>query len=225
MRRLRLNSVRSAIQTQLWQGVGSDILTYLFRHGVNVTVFAGAVRDVVLAQECGWAHVKPRDWDIGLSGISQKEFDGIFRELGGVKNKYGGFKLFANQPQYWEIWRQEDTVGLRKTGAAFSLENLLRSFVLSCNAIAFNLDTGYLHDCGAMRSLCCGYVTLLEDAIMHDSAVFAAKALNLTFRRPLKISIELEQFLTRHLEMTSLIHEFAKIADVKMLTPQARTQR
>jgi len=211
MRKLKINSVRDAIQNEFWHSAGNDLLQYLLSRGVKITVFAGGVRDVVLAQECGLSHIKPRDWDVGISGISRKKFDGILRELGGSKNRYGGFKLFCDSSQSWEVWRQEDTVGLRMTGSSFGLKNLLRSFVLSCNAIAFDLDTGYICEYGALHSLFSGKITILQDAIMHDWGLFAAKALNLTFRRPLKLDAEVEKFVIKYLDRTSLVHEFQKV--------------
>jgi hypothetical protein len=211
MRILNINSVRDAIQGELWQSAGKDLLEHLLSNGVKIVVFAGSVRDTILSHEHGFIDIKPRDWDIGITGIPVNEFDGILKEVGGTRNKYGGFKLFCDCAQSWEIWRQEDTVGLRKTRSPFSLRNLLHSFVLSCNAIAFDLDKGHICDCGALRSISTREVTILEDAIMHDRRVFAAKALNLTFRRPFKLSPNTQEFVDRHLELRNLIHEFQKV--------------
>jgi hypothetical protein len=202
--------VRDAIQSELWHGARTDLLQYLLSRGVKVFVFAGAVRDTVLSQECGWTHIKPRDWDIGIAGIPRKEFDGLLKDFGGSKNRYGGFKLFCDGSQSWEIWRQEDTVGLRKTNSPFSLENLLRSFVLSCNAIAFDLDRGHIYDCGALRSISTCEVTILENSIMHDWSVFAAKALSLTFRRPFILSPQTQKLVRMHMDLRNVVHEFQK---------------
>jgi hypothetical protein len=210
MHKLNITSVRDAVQAELLEGAGKELLQYLFAQGATICVFAGAVRDTVFAHEVGLRNISPRDWDIGISGIPRKEFNGILEEFGGSKNKYGGFRLFSDTLRPWEIWRQEDTVGLLKTGSPFSLENVLRSFVLSCNAIACDLDKGHIYDCGAVHSIFTGKVTLLDDAIMHDWRVFAAKALSLTFRRPLRLSNQSEQFVRMHLNNRNVVHELSK---------------
>jgi hypothetical protein len=210
MLKLKINPIRDAVQGTLWRSPASDLLEHLLLRGAKIAVFAGAIRDLVLSCECGFTHVKPRDWDIGVAGISHDEFNGILKEVGGSKNKYGGFKLFSETAQPWEIWRREETVGLLKTGAPLDMKNVLRSFVLSCNAIACDLNTGNIYDCGALRSIFACELTILDDAIMHDRRVFAAKALSLTFRRPFELTEESSQFVTRYLAKRNLIHELAK---------------
>jgi hypothetical protein len=210
MRRLNIPSVRDSIQNCLWNSGGCGLLQHLFSRDAKISVFAGGVRDTILAQERGYSNVSPRDWDIGISHISRREFDGILKEVGGVRNKYGGFKLFCGSSQPWEIWRQEDTVGLCKNNAPYSFENVLRSFVLSCNAIAIDLDKGHIYDHGALRSIWLCEVAILEDAIMHDWAVFSAKALSLTFRRPFRLSTESAMFVEKNLDAANMLHEFKK---------------
>ncbi|SRR6266481_892395 len=210
MRKLNIPTVRDAIQNALWESRGGELLEYLFSRGAKIGVFAGGVRDAVLVQEYGCSNIRTRDWDIGISHIPRTEFDGILREFGGAKNKYGGFKLFFESSQPWEIWRQEDTVGLLKNNVRHSLENVLRSFVLSCNAIAIDLDRGHIYDQGALRSIGLCEIEILEDAIMHDWAVFSAKALSLTFRRPFRLSAESAFFVKKNLHVQNMIHEFKK---------------
>jgi hypothetical protein len=148
MQKLVISSVRDSIRSKLWESDIAELLEHLLSRGAKIAVFAGAVRDTVFAEEHGFTDIKPRDWDIGISHISRRDFDGILNEAGGWKNKYGGFKLAFNRTLPCEIWRQEDTVGLRKTRSPFNLENILRSFVLSCNAIALDLDKGHIYDHG-----------------------------------------------------------------------------
>jgi hypothetical protein len=227
MRKLIISSVRDSIQHQIWSSPGSELLQHLLSRGARISVFAGGVRDTILAEECGLPQVRPRDWDIGISHISREEFEGILNEQGGTKNRYGGYKLFSKTSQSWELWRQEDTVGLKKTKSPFSIENVLRSFVLSCNAIAFDIDKGHICDHGALRSIVLCELTILEDAIMHDCALFAAKALTLAFRRPLKLSTVSENFVRKNLEIQNLVHEFGKAYSIAPISdgPEADRQK
>jgi hypothetical protein len=210
MQIVKINSVRDSIQDELMHDARKDLLQHLLSRGAKITIFAGAVRDTILAREYGLTSVEPRDWDIGIAGIPRREFDGLLCEVRGLKNRYGGFKLLSRNCQTWELWRQEDTVGLRKTKSSFSLKNLLRSFVLQCNAIAFDLDKGFFHDHGALRSIARSEISVLEDAIMHDWEVFAAKALTLTFRRPLKLDTQMERFVFTYLKHKAVVHEIRK---------------
>lgn len=210
MQIVKINSVRDSIQAELMRDARKDLLQHLLSRGAKVTIFAGAVRDTILTDEFGLTSVEPRDWDMGIAGIPRREFDGLLCEVGGLKNRYGGFKLLSRGCQSWELWRQEDTIGLRKTKSSFSLRNLLRSFVLKCNAIAFDLDKGLFHDHGALRSIARREVSILDDAIMHDWEVFAAKALTLTFRRPFNLDTQMERFVFTYLKHKAVVHEIRK---------------
>lgn len=210
MRKLTISSVKDAVQTELLESAGKELLQHLFTCGATISVCAGGVRDTVLAREFGFADVTPRDWDIGVSGITHENFNGILKEFGGSRNKYGGFELFSDTSRPWEIWRQEETVGLLKTRSPFSLQNVLRSFVLNCNAIACDLDKGHIYDCGAISSMRAGEVGLLDNAIMHDRRIFAAKAFILKFRRPFTLDAQSERFVKTYLDTRNLLHELAK---------------
>jgi hypothetical protein len=213
MLKLRLPSVRDSIYRQ-FESMGAaatDVIQFLLRRDSKVGIFAGAVRDAVAAAEFGWEVSQPRDWDIGVSNISQKDFHGILAELGGIQNHYGGYKLLLNGIVPWEVWRVEDTVGLRIRNAPRTLENVLRSFVLSSNAIVFDLDEEHFYDQGVLRSIASRKIEILSDAIIHDNEVFAAKALTLSFRFPFRLGPKALTHVRRHLTETALLHELQKI--------------
>ena len=86
----------------------------------------------------------PRDFDIGVAGIRKEDFDSILAGLG-RRNRHGGFVLRERGLPTWDIWRLEDSVGLQKTKSLFSIENVLRSFNLDCNAIALRLELPGIH--------------------------------------------------------------------------------
>jgi hypothetical protein len=210
MLRHSLPTVRDDLHARLYKSAGIELLNYILFRGGRVGIFAGAVRDTVAAREFGWSNSVPRDWDIGVSNLSREEFHGILREVGGIQNRHGGYKLFPFATAPWEVWRLEDTVGLRLRVVPFSLGNVLRSFVLSCNAISFDIDSGLFCDRGAFLSIARREIGLLDDAIVHDRDTFSAKALSLTFRFPFQLSIDVAFMVRKYLTMGSLLHESSK---------------
>ena len=81
MHKLNITSVRDAVQAELLEGAGKELLQYLFAQGATICVFAGAVRDTVFAHEVGLRNISPRDWDIGISGIPVKSLMEFLRNL------------------------------------------------------------------------------------------------------------------------------------------------
>jgi hypothetical protein len=63
MQIVKLNSVRDSIQDELTHDARNDLLQHLLSRGARVLIFAGAVRDTILARECSLTRVEPRDWD------------------------------------------------------------------------------------------------------------------------------------------------------------------
>ncbi|HZD93758.1 MAG TPA: hypothetical protein VE133_05855, partial [Candidatus Sulfotelmatobacter sp.] len=111
----------------------------------------------------------------------------------------------------WDIWRLEETIGIRKTGSACSLENVLRSFNLNCNAIALDVRTGLFLDAGAIEAIHHKRLGFTEDAIRHSTDTFAAKALLLHLRLKYQLTGETQQFITAHLQPQSLLYETTKV--------------
>ncbi|MGA8153281.1 MAG: hypothetical protein WB952_20185 [Terriglobales bacterium] len=176
----------------------------------RVYVFAGAVRDVLTWQEHGGEACLPRDLDVGVSGLPKVDFDRIMTEAGAVPNRFGGYRVRLHNTPAWDVWRLEDTIGLKLTGTRFSLENVLRSFVLDCNAIAFDIDTGEFLHLGGLKSIRQKRVDIARDAIFHSRATFAAKAVMLELKHALSLSPGLRIFVKHHLERNTLLHEARK---------------
>src|SRR5205814_1503737 len=59
-------------------------------------LFAGAVRDAILTIEHRRAPSLPRDFDVGLLGLTRETFDGLLRELRAQPNRYGGYRLIPS---------------------------------------------------------------------------------------------------------------------------------
>jgi hypothetical protein len=210
MKNVNISSVRDELFREARVGFGAQLLDFLLSRGAKVHLFAGAVRDSIAKNECGWSGIETRDWDIGISQLSRREFSGVLREAGGLRNRYGGYKLLEAGSCPWEFWRLEDTVGLRQTESPFSLENVLRSFVLSCNALAFDFDKGWISDHGALRSIYCRELRILDDAILHHPGTFSAKAISLNIKLSFNLHRDSWGFVYRHLQKRDLLHESRK---------------
>jgi len=64
-----------------------------------------------------------------VADISRGDFDTVLRAFG-RRNRHGGYALRADGGLDWDVWRLEETIGLRKTGTPCSIENVLRTFNL-----------------------------------------------------------------------------------------------
>jgi hypothetical protein len=65
----------------------------------------------------------------------------------------GGYVFVSDALPTWDLWRLEDSIGLRKTNTPCSIDNVLRTFNLSCNAIALDIRTAIFVDAGAINAI------------------------------------------------------------------------
>jgi hypothetical protein len=173
-------------------------------------VFAGAVRDAIFTVEHGLTSVTPRDFDVALVGSSREVFDGLLRDLGGQPNRYGGYRLPYSAAQPIDVWRLEETLGLRIHRAPCEVANVLRSFVLDINAIVFDPLSGYFHSRGAVEAIRKRRIGLVEGALIHSTATFAAKALLSGMRFSFSLSEPLNRFVRRYLDPGVTTYEATK---------------
>ena len=210
MQILSLKRVRDQVLESIYQAPRATVLDEFFRRGAGIYVLGGAIRDVIssdLGHRVGW---DPRDFDIGVTGVSAPEFEYVLSGLG-RKNRHGGFVLEESGRPTWDVWRLENSIGLRKTGTAFSLENVLRSFNLDCNAIALDVRSGLVADAGAVDAIRGKRVGLVHNVILHSAETFAAKALLAQLRFGYSTSTALELLIETHLERGSLLYESRKV--------------
>ena len=92
-------------------------------------VFAGAVRDALLSV-IEKKRIVPKDFDIGIDGLTKAQFAKIGSQLKGQPNRYGGYRIRLRSRNVADIWRLEETIGIRLRHRSSSIENVLRSFVL-----------------------------------------------------------------------------------------------
>jgi hypothetical protein len=209
MRIERIKNVRDGVLGRLYQSPHAAIVEEFFHRGARVYVLGGAVRDAIAADFGRPSEFSPRDFDVGVSGVDATEFEDVVSGVG-RKNRHGGFVLAEPGQPTWDIWRLENSIGLRKTGTLFSLENVLRSFNLDCNATALDIRTGLVYDLGAVDSIRREQVGLVKGVIRHSFRTFAAKALLSQIRFGYSASQDVARQVQRYLEEKSLLHESRK---------------
>lgn len=214
-----LRAVTDRIRTSIHADPRASILDDFLMRNAQAYVVAGAIRDALSSEWNGVGTGSPRDVDIAVSGVSREFFDSV---LGckGVRNRHGGYVLISQTQAAWEIWRLEDSIGLRKTNTAPSVENLLRTFNLACNALALDLRTGILTDAGAIDSIRRKQLTFVRNRIVHSQHTFAAKALLSGIRFSYSVETELQNFIATYLDHRALLHESLKtFPDLSVLFP------
>jgi hypothetical protein len=209
MKQLRLNPVRDAIFSAINADARAEALYEFFKHGANIFIMAGALRDAITAYY-GEGAGNPRDFDITVANVSREVFDDVLSGLG-KRNRHGGYVLSRQGNPDWDVWRLEETIGLRKTGAPRSLENTLRSFNLNCNAIALDVRTGLFLDAGAIEAIRYKRLGFADNAIRHSIDTFAAKALLLRLRLKYQLTDEMQRFIATNLYLPTLLYEAAKV--------------
>jgi hypothetical protein len=210
MRRLRLKIINDRILASVYSDPRAAVLHEFLRHDARIYVLAGAIRDALAREYAGTSDGTPRDFDIAISNVSRELFDSIVTTYG-VRNRHDGYLLTSHLLPRWDVWRLEDSVGLRKTNTVCTIENVLRTFNLSCNAIALDVRTGVFTDAGAIDSVGDQRVAFVPNAIVHSERTFAAKALLSQLRFSYAIDSELQHFVRKHLDRSALLHESLKI--------------
>jgi hypothetical protein len=207
MRQLSLNRERDAVLTAIYRDRRAEALEEFLKSGAEAYVVAGALRDIIADREPTGG---PRDFDITFTGLRREYFDEVLSAFG-QKNRHAGYVLHSADAAQWDIWRLEESVGLKKTGAAPTLENMLRTFNLDCNAIALNLRTAMFIDGGAIDSLRKNQVDFVEHVLQHSHETFAAKAVLLNLRFGYRLSKPLNRFVNAYLDSHTLAYEARKV--------------
>jgi len=118
-----MNPVSDAVFTTLHSDKRVQALNEFFKYGAQIYVLAGALRDAIAAHYEAEGNGTPRDFDIAVEHISRGDFDTVLRAFG-RRNRHGGYALRGDGAPDWDVWRLEETIGLRKTGIPCSIENV-----------------------------------------------------------------------------------------------------
>jgi hypothetical protein len=210
MKQVHLNPVRDAVFSAINMDIRAEALHEFFKRGAHIFILAGALRDAIAAHYEGEGTGDPRDLDIAVANVSRELFDEVLIGLG-RRNRHGGYILSQPGSPDWDVWRLEETIGLKKTGAPRSLENMLRSFNLNCNAIALDVRTGLFLDAGAIEAIRHKRLGFADDVLYHSADTFAAKALLLHLRLNYQLTDEMRLFVAANLQPGSLLHETSKV--------------
>ena len=172
-------------------------------------VCAGAVRDS-LQSALADRRIRPRDLDIGVDGLSSEQFSRLGASLHAAPNKYGGFSVRFVSGIKADVWRLQDTVGTKFHCCETTLTNVLRSFVLDVNAVAYDPTTRGFCDMGALAALRSRTIGLLPSALVHSEPQFAARATVLSRRFSFRLSPEIHRLVADNLDEEALRHQLKK---------------
>jgi hypothetical protein len=209
--KLIIPDVRELLFSALEKSDYSVLIDSILHLGGRPIIFAGAVRDAMLAVETGNAQFRPRDFDIGIEGLEKKAFQKLFDSLGANANRYGGYHINRDGLPPIDVWRLEETCGIRLLKVPYHQVNVLRSFLINLNAIAFDAHTGFVYDHGCLKTIKSKQVDLVPDALLHSHATFAAKSFLISLRFGLPLTSNLQDFVGTFIEPESFWHEFNKI--------------
>jgi hypothetical protein len=202
----------------------TPLLEATLAHRARPLLFAGAVRDAIVAVEYGTRSSTPRDFDIGLLGLTQETFDGLLRDFGAEPNRYGGYRLVPSAAPPIDVWRLEQTVGLRLHRAPCAIVNVLRSFVIDINALVFDPLSGLFHELGALDAIRARRISIVRNALLHSTATFAAKALLAATRLSFDMSPPLHRFVLDHENPSTTAYEASKVFGRTIRVEQPRSQ-
>jgi len=141
----------------------SEVLARISDRGWKSYIVGGTLRDAVL----GPAAMLPRDIDVIVAGPSQAVLESTFRDLCVRKTRFGGLHLvksfdrgaFARVSDHilFDVWRLEDTWGVREQGLLPTIENFVKTPFLNVDSIAIDVfpENGRrkVIECGFFRAM------------------------------------------------------------------------
>ncbi len=108
----------------------------------NTYVVGGAVRDLLLGPRGSW----PRDVDVIVEGCSEHELEDAFGDILVRRNSFGGLHLrrtvgigrpaAVNYELLFDVWRLQDTWGIKTRGLAPTISSFLTTPFLNIDSIA-----------------------------------------------------------------------------------------
>src|SRR5690242_16948812 len=88
---------------------GIDAISDVLRPSdARAYLFAGAVRDALLSVSEN-VDLVPKDFDIGIRGLSRANFVHLAARFRGESNRYGGYRIRLLSGACVDLWRIEET--------------------------------------------------------------------------------------------------------------------
>lgn len=192
----------------LRDGIGS-LLGDIRSNGGRPYVLAGAVRDAIRAvaqeRECS-----PKDYDIGVASLNQESLRELTRRFGSRLNRSGGHQIVLRNGVTVDLWNLSESAGIKINRCRPSVRNVLRTFVLDVNAVAFDDSRCEILDLGCLAALRSRRIGILPSALLHSHSNFAARAIVLRSRLDLELTPGLEEFVGTFADENELRHQLSK---------------
>ena len=121
------------------------VLDLILRKQWQAYIVGGTLRDVMLAP----SSIFPRDIDVVIAGAPEDDLERTFGDLVSRRTRFDGLHLVKDfgyggitpsQGQvYFDIWRLEDTWGIRHAGLTPTIANFVRTPFLNIDSVAIEL--------------------------------------------------------------------------------------
>ena len=122
-----------------------EVLDRVVERKWRAYIVGGTLRDVMLAP----ASAFPRDIDLVVSGCSDDALESVFRDLVSRRTRFGGLHLLTHfnygaiSPSrgqlVFDVWRLENTWGIRDAGLPPTIESFVRTPFLNIDTAAIEL--------------------------------------------------------------------------------------
>ncbi|HEY6332217.1 MAG TPA: hypothetical protein VI756_23010 [Blastocatellia bacterium] len=136
--------------------LGDDFRALLahFPKTYSIYLVGGVVRDLAL-RELKEINRPVGDVDLAVVGASSKaEVEAALGDLPRKVNRMGGLKIrVRKEGPVFDLWRVEDHLNVGESGPPFTIEKLLRYFLLDIDALAWDTANLNLYDYGGIASI------------------------------------------------------------------------
>jgi hypothetical protein len=187
----------------------ASLLEDIRSSGGQPYLLAGAVRDairaVALSKECS-----PKDYDIGVASLDHGALRELGRRFDSRLNRSGGHQILLGNGVIVDLWNLSESAGVKVNHCRPSVRNVLRTFVLDVNAVAFDDSRCEIFDLGCLAALRSRRIGILRSALLHSHSNFAARAMVLKSRLDLELTSDLKEFVVAFANRDEVRHQFSK---------------
>jgi hypothetical protein len=190
-----------------------EVLDRVLERGWRAYIVGGTLRDVMLAPVSAF----PRDVDLVISGCTEQEVEGAFHDLVNRRTRFGGLHL-ATHFSYggispscgqliFDVWRLEDTWGIRHAGLPPTIESFVRTPFLNIDSVAIELvprkARRQVVECGFFESLSSRTLEI-NYAPNPFPALCIARSLIMAAKLEFLIGLSLARYIANYSEVSSV---------------------